>query len=136
MYPSCPGMSKAETIQPPHSAYASACHTVRTKDGTVRVVQHFRGLNALLKEQSGGSGNLPTIIDEVGGSKCFTCLGLASGLLQITIHKSDGHLTAFRDENGKLWECVRCGRHRPRDSVSGNNTSHLVCRFRRRRPHP
>ena len=87
-------------IRPPHSAYASACHTVRKKDGTVRVVQDFRGLNALLKEQSGGLGNLTTIFDEMGGSNCFTCLDVASGFLKLTTRESDRHLTAFATRQG------------------------------------
>ena len=68
-------LSKAGAIRPSHNAYAPA----RKKAGTVRVVQGFRGLNALLKGQSGGLGNLPTIFDEMSGSNCFTCLDLASG---------------------------------------------------------
>ena len=102
-------LSKAGAIRPSHSAYASVCHTVRKKDGTVRVVQDFRGLNALLKGQSGELGNLPTIFDEMGGSNCFTCLDIASGFLQLMIRESDRHLTAFREAEGKLWEFVRCG---------------------------
>ncbi|CAN0328520.1 unnamed protein product, partial [Ascophyllum nodosum] len=42
-------LHKAGVIVPSTSQYASCCHTVRKKDGTVRVVQDFRGLNALLK---------------------------------------------------------------------------------------
>ena len=34
-------LSKAGTIVPSVSQYASCCHTVRKKDGTVRVVQDF-----------------------------------------------------------------------------------------------
>lgn len=93
-------LSKAGAIRPSHSAYASACYTVRKKDGTVRVVQDFRGLNIVIKEQSGGLGNLPAIFDGIGGSNCFTCLDLASGLLQLTIRESDRHLTSFHDAKG------------------------------------
>ena len=50
---------KAGVIRPSHSAYASACHTLRIKDGSVREVQDFRGLNALVKRQSGGSETFP-----------------------------------------------------------------------------
>ena len=63
------------------SQYASCCHTVREKDGTVRVVQDFIGLNALLKAQSGGLGDLLTIYDEMDQSAYFSCLDLASGSL-------------------------------------------------------
>ena len=72
---------------------------------TVRVVQDFRVLNALLKAQSGGLGDLLTIYDEMGQSAYFSCLDLASGFLQLTIHDADGHLTAFCDVGGKF-----CGR--------------------------
>ena len=102
-------LSKAGAIRPSHSAYASVCHTVHKKDGRVRVVQDFRGLNALLKGQSGELGNLPTIFDEMGESNCCTCLDIASGFLQLTIRESNRHLTAFRDAERKLWEFVRCG---------------------------
>ena len=39
-------LEAAQAIEPSTSEYASACHTVRKKDRTVRVVQHFRGPNA------------------------------------------------------------------------------------------
>ena len=102
-------LHKAESIVPSTSRYASCCHTVRKKDGTVRVVQDFRGLNALLKAQSGGLGDFLTIYDEMDQSAYFSCLDLASGFLQLTIHEADRHLTAFCDAEGKSWEYVRCG---------------------------
>ena len=58
-------LHEAGAIVPSTSQYASCCHTVRKKDETVRVVQDFRGLNALLKAQSGGLGDLLTIYDEM-----------------------------------------------------------------------
>ena len=99
----------AQAIEPSTSEYASACHTVRKKDSTVRVVQDFRGLNAFLKSQSGCLGDIVTIMDKMGQATCFICLDLASGFLQMTIRKEDRHLTAFRDAEAKLWQCVRCG---------------------------
>ena len=93
-------LHNAGAIVPSTSQYASCCHTVRKKDGTVKVVQDFRGLNALLKAQSGG---LLTIYDEMDQSAYFSCLDLASGFLQLTLHEVDRHLTAFRDAEGKLW---------------------------------
>ena len=102
-------LNKAGAIVPSTSQYVSCCHTVRKKNGTVRVVQDFRGLNVLLKTQSGGLGNLLAIYDEMGQLAYFSCLDLASGFLQLTIHEADRHFTAFRDAEGRLWECVRCG---------------------------
>ena len=68
--------------------YASCCHTARKKYGTVRVVQDFRGLNALRKAQSGRLGDLLIIYDETDQSAHFYCLDLASGFLQLTIHEA------------------------------------------------
>ena len=85
------------------SQYASCCRTARKKDGTVRVVQGFRGLNALLKVQSKELGDLLIIYDEIDQSACFSCLDFASGFLQLTIHDADRYITAFRDAGGKLW---------------------------------
>lgn len=68
---------------------------VHKKDGTVRVVQHFHGINAFLKSQSGGLSDLIHILDDMEGATCFSCIDLASGFLQLKIHKEDRHLTAF-----------------------------------------
>ena len=81
---------------------------MRTKDGTVRVVQDFRGLNGLLKAQSREIGDLLTTYDEMDQSAYFSCLDLASGFLQLIIHEADRYLTTFGDAEGKLWEYVRC----------------------------
>ena len=43
------------------------------------VVQVFRGLNVLIKAQSGGLGDLLTIYDEMDQSEHFCCFDLASG---------------------------------------------------------
>ena len=102
-------LHKAGAIVPSMSQYASCCHTVRKNDLTVRVVQDFRGLNTLLKAQSGGLGDLLTIYDERDQSAYSSCLDLALGFLQLTIHEADRcRITAFCDAEGKLWEYVRC----------------------------
>ena len=100
---------KNGSIRESTSEWAANCSTVRKEDETVRVVQDFRGINALLKSQSGGLGDLQHIMDEMEGSKYFSNIDLVSGFLQLEIHEDDRHLTAFRDADGKLYEHVRCG---------------------------
>ena len=100
---------KNGSIRESTSEWAANCSTVRKKDGTVRVVQDFGGANALLKSQSGGLRDLQHIMNETEGSKYFSNIDLASGLLQLEIHEDDRHLTAFWDADGKLYEYVRCG---------------------------
>ena len=58
-------LHKAGAIVPSTSQYASCCHTMRKNNEIIRVVQDFRGLNALLKAQSGGLGDFLTIYDEI-----------------------------------------------------------------------
>ena len=59
------------SIRQSTSEWAAICSTVRKKDGTVQVVQDFRGINALLKSQSGGLGDLQLIMNEIEGSECW-----------------------------------------------------------------
>ena len=71
-------LQKTGAIVPSTNQWASCCHTVRKKDGTVRVLQDFRGLNALLKARSGGLGDFLTIYDEMDQSTYFSCSDPAS----------------------------------------------------------
>ena len=97
------------SIRESNSEWAANCSTVRKKDGTVRVVQDFRGINALLKPRIDWLTDLQHIMDEMEGSKYFSSIDLASGFLQLEIHEDDRHLTAFRAADEKLYEYVRCG---------------------------
>ena len=100
---------KNRSIRQSTSEWATNCLTFRKKDGTVQVVQDFRGINALLKSQSGGLGDMQHIMDEMKRSKYISSIDLTSRFLQLEIHEDDRHLTAFRDADGKLYECVCCG---------------------------
>ena len=91
------------------SEWAAKCWTVRKKDGTVRVVQDFRGANSLFKSQIKRLRDLQHIMDEMEGSKYFSSIDLASGFLQLEIHEDDRHLTAFQNADGNLYEYIRCG---------------------------
>ena len=61
-------LHKAGAIVPSTIQYALCCRIVRKKDGTIRVVQDFRGLNALVKARSGGLGDLLAIYYEMNQS--------------------------------------------------------------------
>ena len=98
---------KNGSIRKSTSAWAANGSTVRKKDRTVRVVQYFRGANALLESQSGGLGNLQHNMDEMERSKYFSSIDLASAFLQLEIHEDNRHLRAFRDADGTQYEYVR-----------------------------
>ena len=58
-----------------NSSWVANCSTVRKKDGTVRVVQDFRGVHVSL-EPSGRPGDLDSILYETEGSICFSSIDL------------------------------------------------------------
>ena len=79
------------------------------KDGTARVRQDYRGLNTLLKSDSGGLEAIGSIFDGMNGASCSTSINTASGFTQIEIAEEGPHKTTFRDAYGTLWELKRCG---------------------------
>ena len=91
------------------SAWAATCVVVRRQDGTARVCRDYRGLNTLLKLDSGGLGDIQTIFDGVEGATSFTLIYLASGFTQLEIAEEGKRKTTFRDTHGTLWELNRCG---------------------------
>ena len=58
-------LHKSRAVVPSTNQYAFCCYTARKKDGTVRVVQDFHGLNSLFKAQRRGLWDLLTIYDEI-----------------------------------------------------------------------
>ena len=96
-------------IRPSHSAFAAACVCIRKKDGTLRLCQDYRRLNAIIATDSGGLGDILSIFDRVKGSGYYSSIDLASGYFQLEIEERDKHKTAFRDADGQLWEYNRAG---------------------------
>lgn len=102
-------MLAAGVIQRSTSPWAAGLVLVRKKDGTVRMCQDFRQLNARMISNSGGLGDITTIHAQMGKSGCITSIDLASGFNQVLLAPKDRFKTAFRDAHGELWELVRCG---------------------------
>ena len=94
-------------IQRSRSAWAAACVCVRKKDGTLRLCQDYRQLNARIKANSGGLGDIRGMFDRVKGSQYYSSIDLASEYFQMEIVEEDRHKTAFRDADGLLWEYTR-----------------------------
>lgn len=62
-------LDKCGIIRPSTWTWAAEWVTVRKKDGTVRVCQDYRALNALKKTDSGGLGDFQAVFDRLRGSK-------------------------------------------------------------------
>ena len=89
-------------IRPSNSQWAAQVVCVRKSDGTLRLCVDWRKLNALLKTDSGGLGDIQRIFSNLKGKKYFTQMDLASGFHQITIAEKDRPKTAFRDADGQI----------------------------------
>ncbi|CAB3260211.1 unnamed protein product [Arctia plantaginis] len=89
-----------DIIEESISSYASPILLVSKKTGGQRLCVDYRALNRrTLKDHF----PLPLIedqIDQLSGSKYFTCLDLTSGYYQIPVKADCRHLTAFITPNG------------------------------------
>ena len=88
---------KLGIVQPSRSRYNSPLFLVKKKDGTFRVVQDFRALNANSYVDKYTMQDVTECINEIGrsNSTIFSTLDLTSGFWQMLLHPKSRHFTAF-----------------------------------------
>ena len=84
-------------VEPARSRYNSPMFCVGKKDGTLRLVQDFRALNAASMDDKYTMKDVTECIGEIGraGSSIFSTLDLTSGFWQMVLHKESRPYTAF-----------------------------------------
>lgn len=98
-------MLDGNIIQPSKSAWNSPLLVVPKKSGVSgekkwRVVVDFRKLNDITISDAFPLPNITEILDQLGNSRYFSTLDLASGYHQIAMHETDRAKTAFSTQNG------------------------------------
>ena len=93
-------MLEKDIIESSSSDWVSEPHLVRKDDGTFRFCIDFRPLNKITKHDLYPLPRIDDLLDQVGKSRYFTSLDLASGYWQIPLDPADKHKTAFRTQRG------------------------------------
>jgi hypothetical protein len=87
-------------VEPSSSEWVSEPHLVKKDDGTYRFCVDFRPLNRITVHDRYPLPRIDDLLDQLGQSKYFTSLDLASGYWQIPLDERDAHKTAFRTNRG------------------------------------
>ena len=93
-------MQKERVIQPSKSPWSSPVVLVQKKDGTHRFCVDYRGLNSITKTDTFPFPRIDDLLDQLGESKFFSTLDLASGFWQIRVHPNSQEKTAFSTPQG------------------------------------
>ena len=87
-------------IVPSDSPWSSPVEMVREKDGTHRFCVDYRRLNTHTQADLFPIPRIDDLLDQLGDSKYFTTLDLASGYWQIRVHPDSQQKTAFVTPQG------------------------------------
>ncbi len=93
-------MQKTGVVRPSASAWSSPVVMVKKKDGTQRFCVDYRALNAVTKADTFPLPRIDYLLDQLGNSRFFTTLDLASGYWQIRLSQSSREKTAFAVPHG------------------------------------
>ena len=93
-------IQKTGVVRPSASAWSSPVVMVKKKDGTQRFCVDYRALNAVTKADTFPLPRIDDLLDQLGNSRFFTTLDLASGYWQIRLSQSSREKTAFAVPHG------------------------------------
>ncbi len=87
-------MQQTGVVQPSASAWSSPVVMVKKKDGTQHFCVDYRALNSVTKADTFSLPRIDDLLDQLGNSRFFTTLDLASGYWQIRLSQSTREKTA------------------------------------------
>ena len=93
-------MQSMGVIRPSCSPWASPVVLVRKKDGSLRLCIDYRHLNDKTKSDVFPLPRMDDLLDQLGKSKFFSTLDLASGYWQVQVHPDSREKTAFITHQG------------------------------------
>lgn len=97
-------------IEPSDSPWAANVVLVRKKDGARRLCVDYRGLNARTIKDAYPVPRIDETLDELGGSRWFSTLDLASGYWQVALDEDASQKSSFVVRNGLYrWKCMPFG---------------------------
>lgn len=94
-------MLQNDIIRPSSSPWNSPIILVKKKDGSMRFVCDFRGLNDVSKKDSYPLPHIRDVIDRMHGTQFWTTLDAASAYWSMPLNESDKEKTAFSVPRGK-----------------------------------
>ena len=93
-------MQEDGIIQPSNSPWASPIVLVKKKDGGLRICVDYCALNAVTKADRFPLPRIADLLDQLGRSRFFTPLDLASGFWQVKVGEESREKTAFVTQCG------------------------------------
>ena len=93
-------MQRIGVIRPSNSPWSSPVVLVRKRDGTLRFCIDYRVLNSVTKPDVFPLPRINDLLDQLGKSKYYTTLDLASGYWQIKVNTNSQEKTAFATHQG------------------------------------
>ena len=91
---------KSGRIRPSKSPMASLVFFIKKKDGTLRLVQDYRTLNAIMVKNKYPLPLISELIEKLRGAKYFTKLDIRWGFNNVRMKEGDEWKAAFRTNRG------------------------------------